>query len=286
MKIVALILTSHNVGDAVCASVAATVRVWALRFGLRVSLPQGAAAAAAAVAAAVAAAAPSHTEAFTQGSFSDRRWYTHRSFYTQMPLETQKLSHIDASTHSRHGSFKTEALMQGSLYKQKLLREVGFIQNIFLTPRNIYTQKLLDTDTCTLRNFYTEKLHTQKFFPTGAFSHRSFCAQTPLHKEALTDTSLKRRSFYTEQLLHKEVFSQRFLDTEELLHRDDALTHKPFLRRSFYTEEPFHRAAFTRFKAAFRRHGMGWHAAKPRTPAPNFRHSWYASCRSSICLIS
>ena len=265
MKIVALILTSHNVGDAVCASVAATVRVWALRFGLRVSLPQGAAAAAAAVAAAVAAAAPSHTEAFTQGSFSDRRWYTHRSFYTQMPLETQKLSHIDASTHSRHGSFKTEALMQGSLYKQKLLREVGFIQNIFLTPRNIYTQKLLDTDTCT---------------------HRSFCAQTPLHKEALTDTSLKRRSFYTEQLLHKEVFSQRFLDTEELLHRDDALTHKPFLRRSFYTEEPFHRAAFTRFKAAFRRHGMGWHAAKPRTPAPNFRHSWYASCRSSICLIS
>ena len=156
----------------------------------------------------------------------------------------------------------------------------------FLTPRNIYTQKLLDRDTCTLRNFYTEKLHTQKFFHTGAFTHRSFCAQTPLHKGALTDTSFTRRSFYTQQLLHKEVFSQRFLDTEELLHRDDALTHKPFLRRSFYTEEPFHRAAFTRFKAAFRRHGMGWHAAKPRTPAPNFRHSWYASCRSSICLIS
>ena len=128
MKIVALILTSHNVGDAVCASVAATVRVWALRFGLRVSLPQGAAAA---VAAAVAAAAPLHTEAFTQGTFPDRRWYTHRSFYTQMPLETQKLSHIDASTHSRHGSFKTEAFMQGSLCNQKLLREVGFIQKNF-----------------------------------------------------------------------------------------------------------------------------------------------------------
>ena len=50
-------LTSQNgswLGDAVCATVAVMVQVWALRFGLRVSLPHGAAAAGAAAAAAAA----------------------------------------------------------------------------------------------------------------------------------------------------------------------------------------------------------------------------------------
>ena len=50
-------LTSQNgswLGDAVCATVAVMVQVWALRFGLRVSLPHGAAAAGAAAPAAAA----------------------------------------------------------------------------------------------------------------------------------------------------------------------------------------------------------------------------------------
>ena len=51
------------------------------------------------------------------------------------------------------------------------------------------TQRLLHTEDCTHRSFYTD------VFYTNVFTHRSFYTQTPLHTETFT-----HRRFYTQTL--------------------------------------------------------------------------------------
>ena len=93
---------------------------------------------------------PLHRAAFTQSSFTHRRFYTgkplHRAAFTHKRLYTQTLFH-------------TEAFTQGSLYTEQLLHTEVF------TQRSLYTQKLLDRPAFTQkpfthRHFYAEQLYT------------------------------------------------------------------------------------------------------------------------------
>ena len=96
------------------------------------------------------------------------------------------------------------------------------------------------------KSFFKVELLRTDAFTRGAFTHRSFYTEGPVHTDAFTTQQLwhrgacTHRSYYTEELLHTDAFTQRIFCTEKLLHTD-AFTHK----RS-YTQEAFTQAAFTR----------------------------------------
>ena len=82
------------------------------------------------------------------------------------------------------------------IYKNKTLRLLGIPPKLKLLHRNLYTQKLLHTETFTHRSFYTRKaLHK------GAFTHRRGYTEESLHTEAFT-----QETFYTQKRLHRVDF--------------------------------------------------------------------------------
>ena len=96
------------------------------------------------------------------------------------------------------------------------------------------TEKLVHTEDCTHRSFYTgtgKLVHreTRKPLLTTSF----YTEQAFTHSKLLRTQAFAHRSFYTEKLLHREAFTQRTFYTQQ------AFTH---------IEKPVHRKAFTHSK--------------------------------------
>jgi hypothetical protein len=150
---------------------------------------------------------------------------THRRFYT-IHFYTHTLLHAKAFTHK---SFYTQNPLQ--LYTQTYtdtFAQRPFYNLLYIgsltTHIHFYTQTLLHTNTFTHKHLYTQALvHVH----TAAHAYTSLHTQLlyTLHTEAFT-----RKRFYKPEFLHTGAFTPRRFYTQKLLHTN-AFTH-----RSFYTQ--------------------------------------------------
>ena len=143
------------------------------------------------------------------------------------------------------------------------------------------TEKLVHTEDCTHRSFYTgtgklvhrdkeafthnKLLHRASFYTQQAFTHTSFCTQKLLHREAFT-----QRSLYTAKILHTASFyTHREACTQKSFYAQQAFT-----QRTPYTEKFVHREAFTHNKlyTAFT-HSEPPHRGAPTFHREDFTHS-------------
>ena len=95
------------------------------------------------------------------------------------------------------------------------------------------------------KSFFKVELLRTDAFTRGAFTHRSFYTEGPVHTDAFTTQQLWHRgacihrSYYTEELLHTDAFTQRIFCTEKLLHTD-AFTHKRSYTQKLLRKQPLH----------------------------------------------
>ena len=119
-------------------------------------------------------------KAFTRRSFCTgeplhREALTHRSFYTQEFLHqkafTQKILH-------RNFDFDTQTRLHrgGKTFTQRSLDTERPVHTEAFTERSLYTEKSWHTGAFTQRTPYTEEIYTQKLLHTDTFTltHRRF----------------------------------------------------------------------------------------------------------------
>ena len=158
-----------------------------------------------------------HTH-LTKEAFRHRNFYSlftrkllHRSFCTEMPLQTEAFIHTQKlllREAFKQSSFftHTEAITQrrfctGKLFHRQAFAGRNFEHKRFLmvfTYSSFHTEKPLRGPAFTFRFDFTEQR-----LCGAAFTHWSFDAERPLHKEAFT-----HRGFHPEAL-HREAFTQR-----------------------------------------------------------------------------
>jgi len=145
-------------------------------------------------------------EAFTHNKLLHREAFTHSKLSRTASVYTQ-------NTHAQcfytwlaftHRNFYTETL----LHTEKLLHTTSF-----------YTEKLSHTANHSklshTASVYTQNTCTQLFYTWQAFTHRNFYTETLLHTEKLLHTA----SFYTANLLHTASFyRKKFLQREAFLY--------------------------------------------------------------------
>ena len=101
-------------------------------------------------------------------------------------------------------------------YKQTALRTAAFTQSAHaLTQRGLCTGKLLHTDAFTHRGF-----HAKNFLHTEAFTHRCFTQRCFCTAQHLRTDELHAHRRFTYRCFHAEAFTQRYLCTEQFLHKE------------------------------------------------------------------